>query len=59
MKIIDTHTHLYLKEFDEDFDEVISKSIEIGVKKFLFPSIHSKYNERMINSLKKINRCLK
>ena len=53
MKIIDTHTHLYLKEFDEDFDEVISKSIEIGVIKFLFPSIHSKYNERMINSLKK------
>ena len=53
MKIIDTHTHLYLKEFDEDFDEVISKSIEIGVNKFLFPSIHSKYNERMINSLKK------
>ena len=53
MKIIDTHTHLYLKEFDEDFDEVISKSIEIGVDKFLFPSIHSKYNERMINSLKK------
>ena len=53
MKIIDTHTHLYLKEFDEDFDQVISKSIEIGVDKFLFPSIHSKYNERMINSLKK------
>ena len=53
MKIIDTHTHLYLKEFDEDFDEVIRKSVEIGVDKFLFPSIHSKYNERMINSLKK------
>ena len=53
MKIIDTHTHLYLKEFDEDFDEVICKSIEIGVDKFLFPSIHSKYNERMINSFKK------
>ncbi len=57
MKIIDTHTHLYLKEFDKDFDEVITKSIEIGVDKFLFPSIHSKYNERMINSYKK-NKCL-
>jgi len=53
VKIIDTHTHLYLKEFDEDFDEVVRKSIEIGVDKFLFPSIHSKYNERMINSFKK------
>ena len=59
MKIIDTHTHLYLKEFDEDFDEVISKSIEIGVDKFLFPSIHSKYNERMINSLKKNKSLIK
>lgn len=57
MKIIDTHTHLYLKEFDKDFDEVITKSIEIGVDKFLFPSIHSKYNVRMINSYKK-NKCL-
>jgi TatD DNase family protein len=53
VKIIDTHTHLYLKEFDEDFDEVIRKSIKIGVDKFLFPSIHSKYNERMLNSFKK------
>ena len=53
MKIIDTHTHLYLKEFDDDIDQVISKSIEIGVNKFLFPSIHSKYNDRMINCYKK------
>ena len=53
MKIIDTHTHLYLKEFDEDFDSVIRRSLEIGVEKFLFPSIHSKYNERMINSFEK------
>ena len=53
MKLIDTHTHLYLKEFDKDFDEVISKSIEIGVDKFLFPSIHSKYNKRMIDTYNK------
>ena len=50
MKIIDTHTHLYLKEFDDDFDQVTQKSIEIGVEKFIFPSIHSKYNDRMISS---------
>ena len=49
MKIIDTHTHLYLKEFDDDFDQVIQKSIEIGIEKFIFPSIHSKYNSRMLN----------
>lgn len=50
MNIIDTHTHLYLKEFDNDFDQVVKKSKEIGVKKFIFPSIHSKYNNKMISS---------
>ena len=53
MKLIDTHTHLYLKEFDADFDEVVNKSKNIGIKKFIFPSIHSKYNERMINTFNK------
>ena len=50
MNIIDTHTHLYLKEFDNDFDQVVKKSREIGVEKFIFPSIHSKYNKKMISS---------
>ena len=53
MKIIDTHTHLYLEEFDGDFDKVVEKSVEIGVEKFIFPSIHSKYNDRMISSYNK------
>ena len=50
MKLIDTHTHLYLKEFDVDFDQVVNNSKVIGVKKFIFPSIHSKYNQRMIDA---------
>ena len=49
MELIDTHTHLYLKEFDADIDKVLNKSKDIGINKFIFPSIHSKYNERMIN----------
>ena len=49
LNLIDTHTHLYLKEFDADLDLVINKSKDIGIKKFIFPSIHSKFNERMIN----------
>ena len=53
MEIIDTHTHLYLDQFDDDFDEMIQRSFDCGVKKFVFPSISSKYNERMINTLKK------
>ena len=53
MELIDTHTHLYLKDFDYDFDNVVKKSKEIGIRKFIFPSIHSKYNERMLNAYNK------
>lgn len=53
MELIDTHTHLYLKEFDSDIDQVVNKSKELGINKFIFPSIHSKYNDRMINTYNK------
>ena len=47
MNIIDTHTHLYLKQFNEDIDDVIARAKEIGVKKFVFPSIDSSHYESM------------
>ena len=47
MNIIDTHTHLYLKQFKEDIDLVINKSLEIGVKKFIFPAIDSSHFDDM------------
>jgi TatD DNase family protein len=53
LKLIDTHTHLYLKDFDADIDQVINNSKDIGIYKFIFPSIHSKYNDRMINTYNK------
>ncbi len=55
MKIIDTHTHLYLKQFDNDIDLVFSNARNVGVNKFIFPSIHSKYNDLMINCYNKFN----
>jgi len=53
MEIIDTHTHLYLNQFDDDFDEMILRSFQCGIKKFIFPSISSKYNEKMIATIKR------
>jgi TatD DNase family protein len=53
MKIVDTHTHLYLEQFNHDIDLVFSKAMEVGVNKFIFPSIHSKYNDLMINCYKR------
>lgn len=39
MKLIDTHAHIYLEEFEKDIDEVISRSDELGVKKIYMPNI--------------------
>ncbi len=41
MKFIDTHTHLYLDNFDADRDEVIRNAIDNGVEKMLLPAIDS------------------
>jgi len=41
MQLIDTHNHLYLPEFDTDREEVISRSVESGVKTILMPNIDS------------------
>ena len=41
MKLIDTHTHLYVKEFESDIDEVIQRANAEGVEKFYLPAIDS------------------
>ena len=51
MNIIDTHTHLYLKQFNEDIDDVIARAKQIGVKKFILPAIDSSHFNSM-HSLK-------
>ena len=47
MKIIDTHTHLYLKQFKDDIDKVIQRSINKGINKFIFPAIDSTHFDDM------------
>lgn len=37
--MIDTHSHIYLKEFDEDRDEVLDRAKEAGVESILMPAI--------------------
>lgn len=36
---VDTHTHLYARQFDEDRREVIVRAIQSGVEKFYLPNI--------------------
>ncbi len=47
MEIIDTHTHLYLKQFNNDFDQVITKAIDHNITKLVFPSIDSSHLGKM------------
>jgi TatD DNase family protein len=49
MYLIDTHTHLYLDEFKDDRDKVISRAMEQGVKKFFLPNIDSSSIDAMLN----------
>ena len=53
MEIIDTHTHLYLDQFDHDFDDTIQRSFANNVSKFVFPSISSIYYSKMVKCAKK------
>ena len=46
--MIDTHTHLYSEEFDEDRKEMISRAIGKGVSKFYLPAISSETHEKML-----------
>ena len=47
--MIDTHTHLYSTEFDEDRTSIIQNAIENGVSHFYLPAIDSETHEKMLN----------
>lgn len=49
MKIIDTHSHIYLEEFDADLPEVIERARLAGVDRILFPNVDSTTLERMLS----------
>ncbi len=43
MMFTDTHTHLYVSEFEGEKDEIIRRAIDAGVKKMVLPGINSSY----------------
>jgi TatD DNase family protein len=50
MKLIDTHTHLYLPEFDVDRDEAIARAVNIGITNMLMPNIDILSVDQMLHS---------
>ena len=47
--MIDTHTHLYSDQFDEDRNEMIQRAIDKSVDKFYLPAIDSSTHKKMLN----------
>lgn len=37
--MVDTHTHLYLEEFDEDRTDVVNRALDSGVKHMILPNV--------------------
>jgi TatD DNase family protein len=48
MQLIDTHTHIYLPEFDTDRDEVVNRAFQNGVVRLLMPNIDSGSSIQML-----------
>ncbi len=48
MILVDTHTHLFLEQFDEDRPEVIEESVKEGVQKLFIPNIDSSTTGKVV-----------
>lgn len=48
MNFIDTHSHIYLEEFDSDRTEVIERAQQAGVTKLFLPNVDMGTMERML-----------
>jgi TatD DNase family protein len=49
MQFIDTHSHLYSSQFDEDRTKVVKEAIAAGVETILLPNIASNYTKGMLD----------
>lgn len=48
MTFIDTHSHIYLSDFDEDRSMVVEDAIQAGVNKILLPNVDSSTIDSML-----------
>jgi TatD DNase family protein len=50
MTLIDTHSHIYLSEFDEDREVLIERADKAGIIKILMPAIDSATHKNMLKT---------
>ncbi len=48
MSLIDTHTHIYLPDFDIDIDAVLERAYRNGIEKIFLPAIDSETHDRLL-----------
>jgi len=49
MQLIDTHCHIYAKEFDNDRSQMIERALNESIAKMLMPAIDSSEHEAMLH----------
>ena len=58
MHLVDTHTHLFAQQYDEDRSEVVHRALEKGVQQMLLPNIDNSSIQPMLNLCAKFpNNC--
>jgi len=59
MQLIDTHSHIFLDDFDEDRAEVVDRAMSSGVEKILLPNIDKQSFSSLVDLHKQFpNVCL-
>lgn len=57
MKFVDTHSHIFASEFDEDRDNVMQRCLENGVDTLILPAIDSETHAAMLACCEKWSFC--
>lgn len=55
--MIDTHSHIYLEEYDADLPDVLRRAREAGVTEILCPAVSSASHERLLALCRKEPMC--
>lgn len=50
MAIVDTHAHIYLKDFDHDREAMLKRATAMGVERILLPAIDSETHQRLLET---------
>src|SRR5689334_6287219 len=48
MTLVDTHSHIYLEEFDDDRQDMLERAGKEGIEKIFMPAIDSTTHEKML-----------